>query len=80
MNQLEREIVEQVHADHDYVVNLRRFLHQHPELPKEEFETQKRIEQELDALGIAHRRIRGADRHQARAGGRRALHRPAGGY
>ena len=59
MNQLEREIVEQVHADHDYVVNLRRFLHQHPELPKEEFETQKCIEQELDALGIAHRRVAG---------------------
>ena len=45
MNQLEREIVEQVQADHDYVVGLRRYLHQHPELPKEEFETQKRIEQ-----------------------------------
>lgn len=59
MNQLEREIVEQVQADHDYVVGLRRYLHQHPELPKEEFETQKRIEQELDALGIAHRRVAG---------------------
>lgn len=59
MNQLEREIVEQVQMDHDYVVGLRRYLHQHPELPKEEFETQKRIEQELDALGIAHRRVAG---------------------
>lgn len=59
MNQLERELYEQVLADHDYVVGLRRYFHQHPELPKEEFGTQERIEQELDALGIAHRRVAG---------------------
>lgn len=63
MNQQERQIFEQVLADHEYVVGLRRYFHQYPELPKEEFGTQKRIEQELDALGIAHRRVAGTGVH-----------------
>lgn len=57
MNQLERELFEQIQADHEYIVELRRFFHQYPELPKEEFGTQKRIEQELDKLNIPHRRV-----------------------
>ena len=57
MNHLERELLEQIQADHEYVVELRRFFHQYPELPKEEFGTQKRIEQELDKLNIPHRRV-----------------------
>lgn len=59
MNELERNIYEQVLADKDYVIALRRDFHRHPELPKEEFETAKRIEAELDKLGIAHRRVAG---------------------
>lgn len=59
MNELERDLMNQVQADHDYVVGLRRYFHQHPELPKEEFGTQIRIEQELDKLGIFHRRVAG---------------------
>jgi len=59
MNDLERSLCEQVRADHDYVVALRRWFHRHPELALEEVETQARIEQELDALGLAHRRVAG---------------------
>lgn len=59
MNDLEQSILEQVKADHDYVVSLRRYFHQHPELAKEEFHTQKRIEEELDKIGVAHKRIAG---------------------
>lgn len=59
MKELEKGIWEQVRADHDYVVQLRRWFHRHPELAAEEFATQERIERELDQLGVAHRRIAG---------------------
>lgn len=59
MNELEKEIYEQVLADKDYVIGLRRQLHMHPELAKEEFETAKLIERELDKLGVEHRRVAG---------------------
>ena len=39
-----------------HAVELRRAFHAHPELGGREFETAKRIEAELDALGIPHRR------------------------
>lgn len=38
----------------DYVVGLRRELHQQPELSEEEVETSKRIQKELDRLGISY--------------------------
>ena len=38
-------------------VELRRYFHSHPELPKEEFNTAKRIEEELDKLNIEHKRV-----------------------
>ena len=59
MTETQQYLYDQVLKDHDYVVSLRRWFHQHPELAKEEFETQKTIEQELDKLGIAHRRVAG---------------------
>ena len=59
MTELQKTLYEQVLQDHDYVVALRRHFHQHPELAKEEHETQAAIERELDKLGIAHRRIAG---------------------
>ena len=46
MNELEQKIMDQTIADHDYVVGLRRYFHEHPEIAKEEFNTQKRIEEE----------------------------------
>ena len=57
MTDTEKSLYEQVLADHDYVVQLRRHFHRHPELAKEEYETQGAIERELDKLGITHRRI-----------------------
>ncbi|MBQ9663929.1 MAG: amidohydrolase [Oscillospiraceae bacterium] len=57
MNELEKALYQQVLEDHDYVVALRRWYHQHPEVAREEFKTAERIEQELDAIGIPHRRV-----------------------
>lgn len=39
------------------VVELRRDIHRHPELGFEEVRTQRLIEEELDAIGVSHRRI-----------------------
>lgn len=36
----------------DYVISLRRYFHQYPELSMEEFETSKKIKEELDKMGI----------------------------
>ncbi|MFT3942639.1 MAG: amidohydrolase [Ancrocorticia sp.] len=48
---------EQLHNEQAYLTNLRRTFHQHPELGLQEYWTAERIEQELDALGIAHQRV-----------------------
>ena len=57
MNELEQNLYRQVQEDHDYVVGLRRWFHQHPELAKEENMTAERIERELDLIGVPHRRV-----------------------
>ena len=57
MTELEKKIYDDVIADHQHVVNLRRYFHMNPETAKEEFGTAKRIEEELDKLGIAHKRV-----------------------
>lgn len=59
MTDLERTLYEQVLADRDYIVALRRVFHRRPELAREEFETAAAIERELDKLGVAHRRVAG---------------------
>lgn len=59
MTETQQFLYNEVLRDHEYIVNLRRWFHRHPELAKEEFETQKSIEQELDKLGLAHKRIAG---------------------
>ena len=59
MTDLQKVLYEQVLADHDYVVGLRRDFHRHPELGKEEFETAAAIERELDRIGVPHRRVAG---------------------
>ncbi len=41
----------------DYIISLRRHFHAHPEVSLKEYETCKKIEEELDALRIPHRRI-----------------------
>ena len=41
-----------IEQDKDYIISLRRWFHSHPELSMKEFETAKRIEEELNAIGI----------------------------
>lgn len=51
------EIKEETKKDHGYVVELRRYFHSHPELSRQEFNTANKIEEELDKLGISHKRV-----------------------
>ncbi|MCI9156409.1 MAG: amidohydrolase [Lawsonibacter sp.] len=48
-----------IEQDRDYIVALRRWFHSHPELSMKEFETARRIEEELNAIGIPTRRVGG---------------------
>ena len=41
----------------DYIVEVRRHLHENPEVGLKEFETIKYIERQLDAMGIAHKYV-----------------------
>ena len=43
----------------DYVISLRRHFHQYPELSMEEYETSKKIKEELDKMGIEYRSAAG---------------------
>lgn len=51
--------MQQANAIRDHLIALRRDLHAHPEVSLREFRTAQRIEEELDALGIEHRRVDG---------------------
>ena len=46
-----------IQQDQDYIISLRRWFHSHPELSMKEFETAKRIDEELKAVGIPTRRV-----------------------
>lgn len=59
MNTLEERTLELVGKDREYLVGLRRWFHMNPEIAQEEFQTQQKIEEELDKLGISHQRIAG---------------------
>ena len=48
-----------IDQDQDYIISLRRWFHSHPELSMKEFDTAKRIEKELNAIGIMARRVGG---------------------
>ena len=50
-------IKREVSQERDHLVSLRRYLHTHPELPKEEFETANFIEDELHKIGLETRRV-----------------------
>lgn len=41
----------------DYLVSLRRYFHAHPEVSLKEYNTCRRIEEELDKIGLPHERI-----------------------
>lgn len=57
MDEVEKHLTAEIQNDHRYVVGLRRYFHMHPEIAREEFNTAKKIEDELDAVGIAHKRV-----------------------
>ena len=46
MTSLEDKIYSEAQNDHEYIVALRRYFHAHPELPKQEFHTAEKIEEE----------------------------------
>ena len=53
------EIIRGMDMERDYVVSLRRFFHENPELPREEYSTADRIEKELNSFGLETRRVDG---------------------
>ena len=46
-----------IQEERDYLIGLRRYFHAHPEASLEEYETAKKIEEELDKSGIPHKRV-----------------------
>ena len=52
-------IFSQVKSEKAYITELRRHFHTYPELGMAEFKTAEKIEEELSALGIPHKRIGG---------------------
>jgi len=50
-------IKDYVKVEEDYIISLRRHFHRHPEPSLEEYNTALKIEQELEALGINHKRV-----------------------
>ena len=48
-----------IEQDREYITALRRWFHSHPELSMKEFETARRIEEELAAIGVPTRRVGG---------------------
>lgn len=46
-----------IQKEKEYLIALRRYFHAHPEPSLKEYETARKIEQELDAYGIAHERV-----------------------
>jgi len=57
MTARESKLFEEIKSDHNYIVDLRRHFHKHPEIAKEEFNTALKIEEELDKIGLAHQRV-----------------------
>lgn len=57
MGTFEQDIIKKVKEDHNYVVDLRRHFHKYPEISREEKNTCLKIEEELDKIGISHKRI-----------------------
>lgn len=51
------EIREIVNREKEYIINLRRYFHAHPESSLKEFNTASKIEKELGTLGIPYERV-----------------------
>lgn len=54
-------ILDEAFAQKEYMVEQRNYFHAHPELGLQEFNTCNRIEEELDKIGIVHRRVAGTN-------------------
>ena len=50
-------IKDYIKNEEKYLIELRRYFHEHPEESLKEFNTCKKIEEELDKAGIEHRRV-----------------------
>ena len=46
-----------VAEEKDYLIRMRRYFHAHPEVSLKEYQTCRRIEEELDQIGLPHKRI-----------------------
>ena len=57
MTELEKEIYQEVKEDYEYIINLRRYFHTYPELPRKEFNTANKIEEELHKIGLETKRV-----------------------
>lgn len=57
MTEIESKLFEEIKNDHEYIVALRRHFHKHPEIAKEEFNTALKIEEELEKIGLEHKRV-----------------------
>ena len=53
--ELVKDIKQLAKENRDYVISLRRHFHQYPELSMEEYETSKKVKEELDKMGIEYR-------------------------
>ncbi|WP_425802591.1 amidohydrolase [Desulfitobacterium sp. Sab5] len=51
------DIRDYVAKEKDYIVSLRRYFHQNPEASLKEYNTALKIEQELDKIGVSHKRV-----------------------
>ena len=51
------DLLKRAQKEKQYIIDLRRDFHKHPELSLKEFRTSERIEEELDKLGIRHFRV-----------------------
>ena len=54
---LKEKLLSEIREEHPYVVALRRHFHQYPETALEEFRTTEKIEEELDKIGVPHKRF-----------------------
>ncbi|MBR0235151.1 MAG: amidohydrolase [Clostridia bacterium] len=50
-------ICREIDSDRQYIIDLRRYFHSHPELSAKEYGTAEKIERELDIIGLPHTRV-----------------------